>query len=74
MCFCERQAKVGSSGQGDQETMHGHATRRYQRYEMRAAQGVSGDVNYLQTSICSRMTVQKTSNTEDATALDTGVG
>ena len=74
MWFCERQAKAGSSGQGDQETMHGHATRRYQRYEMRTAQGVGGDVNYFQTSICSRMTAQKTSSTEDATAADTEVG
>ena len=54
--------------------MHGHATRRYQRYEMRAAKGVSGDVNYFQTSTCSRKTAQETSSTEDATAADTGVG
>ena len=74
MCFCERQAKAGSSGQGDQETIHGHAARRYQRYEMRAALGVGGDVNYFQTSICSRMTAQETSSTEDAMAADTGGG
>ena len=74
MCFCERQAKAGSSGQGDQETIHGHATRRYQRYEMRAAQGVGGVVNYFRTSLCSRMTAQETSSTEDTTAADTGVG
>ena len=74
MRFCERQTKAGSSGQGDQETMHGHATGRYQRYKMRAAQGVSGGVNYFQTSICSRMTAQETSSTEDAAAADTGVG
>ena len=53
--------------------MHGHATRRYQRYEMRAAQGVNGDVNYFQTSICSRMTAQETSS-KDETASDTGMG
>ena len=74
MCFCERQTKAERSSQGDQETMHGHATRRYQRYEMRAAKGVSGDVNYFQTSTCSRKTAQETSSTEDATAADTGVG
>ena len=56
------------------QTMHGHATRRYQWYEMRAAQGVGGDVNYFQTSICSRMTAQETSSTEDAMAADTGGG
>ena len=54
--------------------MHRHATRRYQRYEMGAAQGVGGDVNYFQTKIRSRMTAQETSSTEDATAVDTGVG
>ena len=74
MCFCERQAKAVSSGQGDQETMHRHATRRYQRYEMGATQGVGGDVNYFQTKIRSRMTAQDTSSTEDAMAADTGGG
>ena len=54
--------------------MHGHATGRYQRYEIRAVQGVSGDINYFQTSICSRRTAQETSSTEDAAAVDTGVG
>ena len=48
MCFCERQTITESSGQGG----HGHATGRDQRYEMRAAQEGSGDVNYFQTSIC----------------------
>ena len=52
MCFCERQTITESSGQGGQVTIHGHATGRDQRYEMRAAQGGSGDVNYFQTSIC----------------------
>ena len=43
MCFCERQTITGSSGQGGQVTIHGHATGRDQRYEMRAAQEGSGD-------------------------------
>ena len=46
MYFCERQKKTGSSGQGGQETIDGHTTGRDQRYEIRAAQGVGGDVNY----------------------------
>ena len=74
MCFCEGQTITGSSSQGGQETIHGHTTGRDRRYEMRAAQGVSGDVNYFQTSICSHRTAQETSSTEDATAADTGVG
>ena len=41
---------------------------------MGAAQGVGGDVNYFQTKIRSRMTAQETTSTEDATAVDTGVG
>ena len=74
MCYSERQMRAGSSGQGGQETMHGHATERYQRYKMRAAQGVSGNVNYFQTSICSRLMAQETSSTEDAAAVDTDEG
>ena len=73
MCFCERQTITGSSGQGGQDTIHGHMTGRDQRYEVR---GVSGDVNYFQTSISSRRTAQETSSTEDvaAAAADSGVG
>ena len=62
-----------SSSQGGQETIHGHATGRDQPHEMRAAQGVSGDVNYYQTSICSRRTTHETSGTEDAAATETDV-
>ena len=74
MCFCERQTKTGSSGQGGQQTIHEHATGRDQLYEMRAVQGVSGDVSYFQTNICARRTAQETSGTQDAAAANTGVG
>ena len=74
MCFCERQAKAGSNGQGDRETMHGRTAGGYQRYEMGAAQGVGGDVNYFQTKIRPRVMAQETSITEDATAVDTSGG